>query len=445
MNKPPAKTGGFFVVRFIFDLLRRCYNIFMNQKTKLVDYVSIINWVMVMRLVVFGFFTIALVLLWQMKLLEFNPAPVFVILFSFILLELLILYFSKNKEFLRLFVFYGLLLLDIIIVTAIVHFSGGKDSPFVFLYLVPIVAASLFSLRLVAVFIPLSLVFYGGILLLEHFNIIEPVVLSVFEPAYYEIMRRVARFVILSVMVVFQSYYFFSCIRKKDEEILKTRNEFLFKTIHELRSPSVGIKWAIEKFSQKEFLDRNPDANEFLSDLNKMNEREIKLLKDLTMAAKGQETRVVFQKTSVDLQAIIRGILNEVEPSAAKKKVAIDYPTAESAVLILADQNRVYEVFFNLVDNAIKYNKTGGMITILHKKEGDSVVTLIEDTGLGIAKENLKKIFMPYFRAIPEEKIPGTGLGLYIVKNLVEKMGGKIEISSDFGIGTKISVFLPRA
>ena len=112
--------------------------------------------------------------------------------------------------------------------------------------------------------------------------------------------------------------------------------------------------------------------------------------------------------------------------------------------MVLADRERTKEVFNNLIDNAIKYNKTGGSIAITHETDGDFLKTTLRDTGAGIQAENIPKLFTPYFRA-DGKGIVGTGLGLYIVKTLVEKMGGSISAESSPGQGAAFHIFLPIA
>lgn len=398
------------------------------------DYLrSVCRWTAIIHIVGFSILAFSLVLFWFFGFFEDNFSIIVGFLAPFIIMVNVFWFFISPKILKSSFWFYFFLFINLVVTTAIVHFSGGQDSPFPFLYLITVVPVSFISLRL---FIGI-----GG------FTIFLFLALIYLEPPagiQFLVFIRLMRLLLLGAIVAFQAYFFISRIRKRDEERIKMHDNFLFRTVHELRSPTVGIKWAIAKFSDPEYLKRNPDAYEFLSDLSKMNERKIKLLQDLVVVAKGEESKIEFQKESFNLVTAIKEILKEFEFLAKKKKIEINY-SPENEFLVLCDKNRVYEIFTNLIDNAIKYNRENGTIAISHKKEGDFVRTVVEDTGIGITKEDLSKIFTPYFRALSNQKISGTGLGLYIVKNLVERMGGKIEISSDFGRGTKIAVFLPSA
>jgi signal transduction histidine kinase len=103
----------------------------------------------------------------------------------------------------------------------------------------------------------------------------------------------------------------------------------------------------------------------------------------------------------------------------------------------MGDAYALKEIFTNVLDNAVKYNISGGSIDISHEYSDRGIVTIIQDRGRGITPNDLKRLFTPYFRGAAEKTdVPGTGLGLYIVKGLLAKMNGTITIGSDSGKGT---------
>jgi len=112
---------------------------------------------------------------------------------------------------------------------------------------------------------------------------------------------------------------------------------------------------------------------------------------------------------------------------------------------VFAGPERLKEIFSNLIDNAIKYNKDGGTVTITHQVEGSFLKTIMKDSGVGMSAENLTKLFTPYFRVDTQEQIQGTGLGLFTVKKFVEEAGGSITVDSKMGEGTSFTVSLPLA
>lgn len=103
-------------------------------------------------------------------------------------------------------------------------------------------------------------------------------------------------------------------------------------------------------------------------------------------------------------------------------------------------------MFTNFIDNAIKYNTPGGRVSITYSNEAEVVRVTVMDTGLGISEESMKNLFTPYFRGdMKETDIPGTGLGLYMTKRLIEKMAGTVTVTSKKGAGTTFIISLPHA
>ena len=141
-----------------------------------------------------------------------------------------------------------------------------------------------------------------------------------------------------------------------------------------------------------------------------------------------------------------RATLEELKPLLDEKKIAMNYE-ADDIPLVLADSIRLREVMVNLVGNAIKYSPKGGKVLITHEVSGKELTTHIKDTGFGISFEAQKKLFGKFYRVQTKETkdIPGTGLGLFIVKQIIEKMGGRIWVESKEGEGSTFSFALPVA
>jgi signal transduction histidine kinase len=153
----------------------------------------------------------------------------------------------------------------------------------------------------------------------------------------------------------------------------------------------------------------------------------------------------IVKKESVVLSNIIQEMLKELSPIAIKKNIKIEHIAPPDAPQVLVVVQQAKEIFSNLIDNAIKYNKDGGAIIIAHSIEGNFLKTTVKDTGADIGAENFSKLFTPYFRASASEAIQGTGLGLFIVKKFVEELGGKVSVESKIGEGTVFTVYLPLA
>jgi len=232
---------------------------------------------------------------------------------------------------------------------------------------------------------------------------------------------------------------------QKIEAIAKLKDDFLFKTIHDLRSPTAIIKMVQDSLSRSAPVE-NPQAVESYGLIGVASKRLSGLIEDLLKI--GQEAdpnfKLVLKPTA--LRGVMNAVLAELAPKAAAKRVSVEHATAPADLSeILGNEDALKEVFVNLVDDAIKYNKEGGRVTVGYEVVGRTVQVSVRDTGKGIADQYLSKLFTPYYRADIGRDTEGTGLGLYIVKNLVEKMNGTVAVSSIAGQGTHFTVSLPLA
>lgn len=230
----------------------------------------------------------------------------------------------------------------------------------------------------------------------------------------------------------------------KEREAQKIREEIISMTIHDLKAPSTAIMLAAELYSDPEELAKDPEAmKKGVEIIKEANTRMRNLINSLLEKARSKTG--IIERERVILQEVIQSMVRELTPEAARKSVKIEYVPPRDLPQVFANPERLKEVFSNLIDNAIKYNKDGGIVTITHQVEGSFLKTIIQDTGVGMSAENLTKLFTPYFRVNTQEQIQGTGLGLFTVKKFVEEAGGSIAVDSKMGEGTSFTVSLPLA
>jgi signal transduction histidine kinase len=149
-----------------------------------------------------------------------------------------------------------------------------------------------------------------------------------------------------------------------------------------------------------------------------------------------------LRSDSIDLEHLVREVLGFLGKEAEYRNVAISIEAAEDLPTIEGDRGQLQQVFLNLINNALAAVDDGGMICITLRREGaSSVAVVVADNGCGIPKENLRRIFEPFFTT---KEGWGTGLGLSITYGIVEKLGGRIEVDSTVGQGTRFTVVLPR-
>lgn len=233
----------------------------------------------------------------------------------------------------------------------------------------------------------------------------------------------------------------------------KQRLERFVATVsHELRNPiSVLV-------TSTEFLNSHSDelTEEIIQKLKEGMTKNIYLLKDLVndilMLSRIDERKITLDLSEVKPFEIIQEILVLMEPIGNRKnmtfKVSID-----PNLTIYGDSKRLDQIFRIFIDNGIKYSAKDSMVMIeavdlyhghLNQQNIDGVLFIIEDTGIGIAKDDIPNLFKRFFRSDKVSDIPGTGLGLSIAKELIELHGGSVDVESEFMKGTKFSIFLPK-
>lgn len=225
------------------------------------------------------------------------------------------------------------------------------------------------------------------------------------------------------------------------------KSEFLSIASHQLRTPTTIIKGYISMMQEGNFGQVPKVVKENLDKVSIATERLLNLIENLLDISRIEAGRLEFEMAPVDLGKIAEELKEEFKPKAKIKKVAINAFYPADLPLALADRNKIKEVASNLVDNAVKYTKSGEIGLDLHQ-EGTSVVFSVSDTGMGIGQEDLSRLFNKFVRGTdmtighPE----GTGLGLYFARVVVENMGGRIWAeSAGKGRGSKFSFSLPLA
>ena len=240
--------------------------------------------------------------------------------------------------------------------------------------------------------------------------------------------------------------------RKRAEEALKKaydelksldvlKSDIISNVSHELRTPITIAKGAIEMAMNEKDEEKR---NELLAMARSALLRQNRIVGDLVDIGKIGRGALKLKFESVDLEQVIEATVREMLPLAAKNEVKIKTSVPES-LQVKADFYALHHVLTNLLDNAIKFNKESGEVSIEAKRKGEFAEVSVSDTGIGVTKENLPKIFERFYQAdaSPARKYGGTGLGLAVVKEIVEAHGGKIWAESELGKGSKFYFTLP--
>jgi signal transduction histidine kinase len=170
------------------------------------------------------------------------------------------------------------------------------------------------------------------------------------------------------------------------------------------------------------------------------------LIKDLLDLSKIEAGKMVQYKELLNLQEVIQRVVDLMKAQAENKKLDLQFSPPSQISMILADRNSMEGIFTNLISNAIKYTPEGGRVIVQVSEEGGFVNASVSDTGIGIKKEDLSRIFDKFYRVKSSEtrQIVGTGLGLSIVKSIVDAHLGSISVESEEGGGTTFTVLLPK-
>jgi signal transduction histidine kinase len=217
---------------------------------------------------------------------------------------------------------------------------------------------------------------------------------------------------------------------------------FSVSASHELRTPLTIIRGEIELALRHQ---KNPEQyQDILVSLLEEVLRLSRIIDDLLLVAKSQIGQVPMERQEIDLKQFVEDFADEAEMFATQSDISFKLLTVEDSV-IMGDALRLRRVLLNLIDNAVKYNTPNGSVTLsLESKDGDAVLR-VKDTGIGIPEAEQRKVFDRFYRIDKEHSnsMGGTGLGLYIVRWVVETHGGTIALHSSPGEGTEFEIRLP--
>jgi signal transduction histidine kinase len=230
----------------------------------------------------------------------------------------------------------------------------------------------------------------------------------------------------------------FNNMSKVLKENAKLKDEFVFIAAHELRTPVTAIKGYVSMMIDGSFGKVPAKMQSSLETVFNANERLVQLVQDLLEVARSESGKMNLTLAPVKIQENIRTVLSELKPLADKKGIILDYQPPAGELAVAADSYKLNEILINLIGNAIKYTLGQGTVTISHKVNGGYLETYIADTGMGMAPEEVGKLFAKFYRVKTDEtaKIEGTGLGLFICKQIIEKMEGRIWATSELGNGS---------
>ncbi len=230
-------------------------------------------------------------------------------------------------------------------------------------------------------------------------------------------------------------------LRSKLEDIIY---DFVSSVSHELKTPLTSIKGYVETLLEGAIDDKEM-AVKFLKIIAQETERLHKLITDLLDLSQMESNKLKFMFSVVNLRDVAEDAIELLSGLAEEKMIDLRLVADKPEYLVWADEERIMQTFLNLIDNAIKYTPEMGEIEVRIKERKHDVLVEVSDTGIGIPPQEIDKIFDKFYRTtISQKKAGGRGIGLSIVKKIIEAHGGEIWVESELGKGTTFFFTLPK-
>ena len=233
----------------------------------------------------------------------------------------------------------------------------------------------------------------------------------------------------------------FLITKKKNEANSNLSTEAL---IHEIKTPLTGLSWILNSLGELTLGDQVSDETiGLIKEGKKKVGNSLELANDALFALNTSPDYSTFKFEKHDISDAIKCVIDENSFTAKERFINITFAKIATVPPFNFDEIKITLAIRNLVNNAVKYSPSHGSVDVTLSRDGDDATIIVQDRGIGIPEADMAKISNKFFRATNTGDTPGSGLGLFIVKNIVSGHHGRIDIQSKEGIGTKITLFLP--
>ncbi len=382
---------------------------------------------------------------------------------------------AENQETRYLRFAHAQLILDIVALTVLLHFTGGIENPLYLLYIVYVTVASILLPRLYSfLYAGLSTLLFSGLVLAEYWQLIPHVHLAGFvSPQRYQRGLYVVVVLFALGFTLFICAYLASSIaeilHRREKELLeanlsceiragelaklnarlaeldRARSQFIRLVTHELRAPVAAIQSYLRLI-----LDGYVPPEKQREIIEKSERRaleQLALISDLLELARLQDKRAEAEPELVNVAEVLRSVTDLMQARAEDKDLLFSVQIEPNLPPVRATPEHIKQLWTNLISNAIKYTEPGGIVVVTLSQNPNYVVGTVRDTGIGMTPEQMSHLFEEFYRTEEAKAMErqGTGLGLAIVKRIVESYGGRIWVESEKGKGSKFSFALQKA
>ncbi len=230
------------------------------------------------------------------------------------------------------------------------------------------------------------------------------------------------------------------------ERIDEMKSEIISVVAHQLRTPLSAVKWTLKMLTDGDAGSISPEQKTMLMKAYDSNERMISLVNDMLSADRMESGKFRYRFFPIQIEDLIENVITEILPKANERGVGIRFlRPVDPFPRVTIDPDKIREVLQNLIDNAVKYSKREGVVVVGLQREEKALLCLVSDQGIGIPKADQEKIFGRFFRAQNALRVEtdGSGLGLFIVRGIIQRHGGDVSFESEEGKGTTMKFRLP--
>lgn len=344
---------------------------------------------------------------------------------------------------------------DLLLLTVLLNLTGGIENPFHLIYFIHVIIASLlFKGREIYQIAALAIVLFTAEVAGEYLNLLPHHHLTYALDHHHETAYMLMTLGVFWLVLLSSAYIGASFMRHnrsiKDELVArqkemiardKAKTDFFRFVTHEIKNPTITTQSAIDTVLELEGESLSPNVADLLRRARNRTAQTIDMVKDLADLTRGV-SRVSSAARTVELDALFRDVIDDFAEQAAERELQVEVQLPDGKVTLRTDEQAIETVFVNLFSNAIRYNSEGGRITVRIDSGRTGVSFSVRDEGIGIKLADQQKIFDEFYRT-PEAKSVttlGTGLGLPIVRRLVDQMGGRLTVASRQGEGAIFTV-----